>query len=254
MLNLLRPFIALLLFLNPAPRLLQAQQNDISFLTADTSQQPKKKSVTIEPLKPPRARSFILPAALLTYGFVAIGNESLQRVDEDLYHNIQKNNPGFHSTLDDYLQYAPGAAVYILNATGVKGRHNFRDRTFIYLLSNVFTLAFTRSVKNITKVPRPDTGAPNSFPSGHTTFAFSSAYFLHQEYKHRSHWYGVAGYSVATATGLLRMLNNRHWFKDVVAGAGFGILSGQLAYLLYPKIKKWLFKEKAPGTATVLAF
>jgi membrane-associated phospholipid phosphatase len=253
LLKVLRPF-ALLLFLCTIFISLTAQERDTRFMLPDTALPLQKKFTGLSPMKQPRARAFILPAALITYGFVAIGNEGLQRVDEDLYSNIQKNNPGFRSRLDDYLQYTPGAAVYILNAAGVKGRHNFRDRTFIYLLSNAFTLAFVRPVKNITKVPRPDTGSPNSFPSGHTTFAFAGAYFLHQEYKHRSNWYGVAGYSMATATGLLRMLNERHWFKDVVAGAGFGILSGQLAYLLYPKIKNWLFKDKTAGMKTALAY
>ncbi len=32
------------------------------------------------------------------------------------------------------------------------------------------------------------------------------------------------------------MLNDKHWLGDVVAGAGFGILSTELAYWLFPKI------------------
>ena len=33
-------------------------------------------------------------------------------------------------------------------------------------------------------------------------------------------------------------MNNRHWFSDVVAGAGFGILSAELGYMLLPVINK----------------
>ncbi|MDR3267846.1 MAG: hypothetical protein LBT83_02115, partial [Tannerella sp.] len=39
---------------------------------------------------------------------------------------------------------------------------------------------------------------------------------------------------VATATGVLRVLNERHWVSDVVTGAGIGILSVEAAYLMLP--------------------
>jgi hypothetical protein len=34
-----------------------------------------------------------------------------------------------------------------------------------------------------------------------------------------------------------RLYNNRHWVADVVAGAGFGILSVELSYLIYFPIR-----------------
>ncbi|MGY0038526.1 hypothetical protein [Pedobacter sp. NJ-S-72] len=34
------------------------------------------------------------------------------------------------------------------------------------------------------------------------------------------------------------MYNNKHWLSDVVAGAGVGIASTKLAYLIYPNLKK----------------
>jgi membrane-associated phospholipid phosphatase len=97
-------------------------------------------------------------------------------------------------------------------------------------------------------VLRPDGSAYNSFPSGHTATAFANAEFMRMEYKDVSPWYGIAGYAVATGTGLLRMYNNKHWFNDVVAGAGFGIAGTRLAYWLYPKIQHSLFHGKSTGT------
>lgn len=48
-----------------------------------------------------------------------------------------------------------------------------------------------------------------------------------------------------------RMLNDKHWFGDVVGGAGFGILSTELAYWLYPKINN-LLGGKSKNSATMV--
>jgi len=45
---------------------------------------------------------------------------------------------------------------------------------------------------------------------------------------------------MATATGLMRMANNKHWLSDVLTGAGIGILSTELGYYLADLI----FKER----------
>lgn len=70
---------------------------------------------------------------------------------------------------------------------------------------------------------------------------FVGASILHKEYGlTRSPWYSVAGYGVATATGIMRILNNRHWISDVMSGAGIGIMSTELGYA----IGDVLFKNK----------
>jgi membrane-associated phospholipid phosphatase len=80
------------------------------------------------------------------------------------------------------------------------------------------------------------------------------AEFLYQEYKDVSPWYGIAGYVVATGTGLFRMYNNRHWFSDVVAGAGFGILSTKVAYWIYPWMKEKFLKTKRKYSGMAMPF
>ncbi|MBC7446934.1 MAG: phosphatase PAP2 family protein [Hymenobacteraceae bacterium] len=87
------------------------------------------------------------------------------------------------------------------------------------------------AVKSLTHVTRPDGSTPNSFPSGHTAQAFLAASIVHTELRDKSQWYGIGAYTLATSVGVLRMVNDRHWESDVVAGAGFGILSAHLAYL-----------------------
>ena len=219
---------------------LYAQQKD-SLVSLEKKAEVNDLRLTPKPVL--RARSLYLPLTLITYGFVSRSSGELKEFDTQIKDEIRKNS-SFHTRIDDYLQYTPGLAVYGLNAVGIKGQHNFRDRTLIYLLSNVISGITVSSLKSITKELRPDGSAITSFPSGHTATAFTGAEFLRQEYKNVSPWYGIAGYTVATATGILRMYNNKHWLRDVVAGAGVGILSTEVAYWLAPKIAKILFRKK----------
>jgi hypothetical protein len=139
--------------------------------------------------------------------------------------------PHFKTHLDDYIQYAPIAAVYGLNALGVRGEHDIRTQTKLLIKSELIMLAMVCPLKKLTAVERPDTGAENSFPSGHTAQAFVAATFLHKEYGQDHPAYSVLAYATATGVGALRILNNRHWISDVLAGAGIGILATNLAYL-----------------------
>jgi membrane-associated phospholipid phosphatase len=120
---------------------------------------------------------------------------------------------------------------------GVKGKNNMLDATLMYATSSAIAYALVFPLKSWTGVTRPDSSAPNSFPSGHTAQAFVSAEFLRQEYKGKFPWITAGGYVCAVATGYLRMYNNRHWFSDVMAGAGIGIMSTRLSYYFYPKLK-----------------
>jgi membrane-associated phospholipid phosphatase len=42
----------------------------------------------------------------------------------------------------------------------------------------------------------------------------------------------------------VRVYNDKHWFSDVAAGAGIGILSAKMAYWLHPLIKNVIFKNR----------
>ncbi len=188
--------------------------------------------------------SFVAPAVLIGYGLISLHSNGLHMLDANTKYEIQEDHPAYASKLDNYLQYTPALAVYGLNAAGLKGKNNLRDRTIIYSISTIISSATVFSLKKITKIERPDGSGNNSFPSGHTATAFAAAEFLRQEYSDQSPWYGIAGYGAAAATAIMRLYNNRHWVSDVVAGAGFGILSTKLAYMAYPAIKRKFFKNK----------
>lgn len=176
---------------------------------------------------------FIIPTALISYGLLTQKVDWLKKLDVSSHNKV-----GEHFTerihLDDYLQFAPAVAVYGLDLMGVKAKHNFRDRTFVMAMSHLLMATSVYSMKRITGVERPNGSNFRSFPSGHTATAFTGAHILFKEYKDTSPWIAVAGYAAATATGGMRVYNQMHWVSDVVAGAGIGILSVELSYLLLP--------------------
>ena len=183
-------------------------------------------------------KKLVLPAGMLVYGFISLNNEGLQEANKEVQEEIIEHNSTFHTTIDNYLQFAPAASVYILNASGVKGKHNFRDRTILLAMSTAIMAGSVFALKKITGQQRPDGSAYNSFPSGHTATAFSGAEFMQLEYKEYSPFLRYSGYAMAAGTGVLRMYNNRHWLSDVIAGAGVGILSTRASYWLFEKMKK----------------
>jgi hypothetical protein len=218
----------------------------------------KKDTVFSEPGNKPFKlgyKQLIIPATLIGYGIVGLESHQLLYYNKEIREEV-KESIDEKLTIDDFSQYTPAASVYALNAFGIKGKNNFRDRTIVLGTSYLILSASVLGLKSISKIQRPDFSSDNSFPSGHTATAFAGAEFLWQEYKDKSVWYGIAGYTVATGTGLFRIYNNRHWLTDVAAGAGIGILSTKIAYWLYPSINEKVFRSKEKkGTAiTVIPF
>lgn len=185
----------------------------------------------------------IIPITLIGVGIIGLESDWLKYQNREMRDELQENIDR-RLTMDDFTQYAPMAAVYGLNLFGVKGKHDFVDRTIILSTAYALMGITVNSLKTITKVERPDGSSLNSFPSGHTATAFMGAEFLRREYWDVSPWIGVAGYAVAAGTGFFRMYNNRHWLTDVAAGAGIGILSVQAAYWLHPMISETFFHKR----------
>ncbi|MEJ1241847.1 phosphatase PAP2 family protein [Chryseolinea sp. T2] len=191
------------------------------------------------------SRAIVPPLLLVSAGLYATtDNEWLNKYE--VKEERDERMPHFRCHVDDYLQYAPIVAVYGLNLAGVKGRNDFVNRTVLLLKSEILVGVLTYSLKQITAVPRPDTGKPTSMPSGHTAQAFAAATFMAKEYGHRSIWYSIGAYTAATSVGVMRVLNNRHWASDILVGAGVGIFSTNMAYLTHRY--KWGNRDKPHGT------
>lgn len=187
--------------------------------------------------------------------FTAAGLSILDDDSDDNYEVQQERNryiPNFRYRVDDYVQHAPIIVVYGLNWLGVEGKNDFANRTAILIKSEMMVGMLTFSLKRLTAVPRPDTKEQTSFPSGHTAQAFATATFMAKEYGHKSIWYSIGAYTMATGVGAMRVMNNRHWVSDVLVGAGIGILSTNLVYLTHQY--RWGKKNKSSHTSIMPSY
>ena len=175
---------------------------------------------------------------LIGYGIATMGDHEYPLSSGEIQEWRQSKFPTFKTDIDNYMPSASLVLMFGLDAAGVKSKNNWVNQAIIFGLSNALNGLATKKVKYITGIERPDHQDKLSFPSAHTSSAFVAAEMLHQEFKDQSIWISIAGYSLAGAVGALRVMNNRHWMSDVVAGAGFGILSVRLTYLVYPYFQR----------------
>lgn len=213
----------------------QAQESDSLHIKLKTEHQQSN---------PQKIKAYIIPSIFITYGLISLGDNPIRNLDLSTKSELTEDHPKFAAHVDDYMEFAPLLAMYGLDIAGIKGKNSVGDQTAMVLITTGITTTIVSTLKAQTHRLRPDGSSYNSFPSGHTATAFAAAELLNQEFKGRLPWIGYAGYTVASATGILRMYNNKHWVSDVVAGAGFGILSTKLTYLLYPQLKKLIGGNK----------
>lgn len=184
-----------------------------------------------------KAGEVIMPLSLIgagTLGFI----EPVKNSRYEVRDYLDEWRGDHRVVVDDYLQYVPLASVYGLSLLGADARHNYVDRT-LELATSYLTLGImVNAIKYTVREPRPDGSANNSFPSGHTATTFMGAELVRIEYGDDSPWYSVGAYTMAITVGVLRVYNNRHWFTDVFAGAGVGILSARIGYWLLPYTRK----------------
>lgn len=207
----------------------------------DTVKQQLKAPIVQVPVK---LKALILPGAFFAYGALSLNVGELKLINQRIRNTVWTGKNYSGRPPEDYLLLAPAAAVYVLNWAGVPGQNNLIDRSIMYGMSNLIANGIGFGVKQFGLEWRPDSSDRHSFPSGHTAEAFVSAEFARLEYRRISPWPGIAGYATAVTTAYLRMRHNKHWFGDVVAGAGVGIASTRFAYYLYPLIKHVLFGSK----------
>ena len=188
-----------------------------------------------------KAGDVVMPLTLIgagTLGFV----EPLKNARYEVRDYLNEWRGDHRVTVDDYLQYVPLASIYGLSLLGAEAKHGYIDRTLEFATAYIALGAIVNSIKYTVREPRPDGSANNSFPSGHTATTFMGAELVRIEYGEDSPWYSVGAYTAAITVGALRVYNNRHWFTDIFAGAGVGILSARIGYWMLPYTRRLMHK------------
>ena len=195
-----------------------------------------------------RAEQLVVPVSLVGLGVLGIGeNAPMRGINLAIKDGLYEASKGVKLRFDDYVQYVPVAFYLTLDFMGLKAKHSFGERLAVGVVTYISVTALSQSIKYIVREPRPDTGTRNSFPSGHTMTAFAGAELVRSEYG----WgVGMGAYALAATVGFMRMYNGRHWFNDVLAGAGFGILSARVGYWMLP-LSRHIFKIPRKGQAMV---
>ncbi|MCX5792142.1 MAG: phosphatase PAP2 family protein [Elusimicrobia bacterium] len=180
-----------------------------------------------------------LAAGIAVTGVIIYSLDS--RIIQVAQHNIRS------ATLDDIAKNAEKMGDGLYDAVllaGVAGAgYAFKDdklKDTAYLAAESFAAANTvgLALKYSIGRARPYTGHGRktfrpfsfknsyaSFPSGHTTSAFSIASVFAARYD--STLLGILVYSAASSTALQRIYSDKHWPTDVFAGAVIGTVTGR---------------------------
>ncbi|MCS3799411.1 phosphatase PAP2 family protein [Niastella sp. OAS944] len=172
---------------------------------------------------------------------------------------MESRNPGATRVMQgisDNTQLISVLVPATVAAVGLIDNNRTTLQKSLYLAESALASTFiTYGLKYSVKRTRPyitnpalnakGSGRDPSFPSGHTSVAFSTATSLYLAYPK---WYvAVPAFAYAASVGYSRMYLGVHYPTDVLAGAVIGAGS---AWLMY-KANKWLFKKHS---STVPAF
>ena len=177
----------------------------------------------------------ILPATFILTAILLTNTTSEKNLQKDVRDKVGND---YHNGIDDYIQYAPYAEIYLGDLVGIKAKNHWFDQTKNIAITGIVTTLIVHSLKIGVGKDRPDDSNNNSFPSGHTANSFAGATILFQEFKDSSPILAYSGFVFATSTSGLRIMNNKHWISDVFAGAGIGILVANMVYYFEP-LKNW---------------
>lgn len=210
----------------------------ISLITTGSAQRMGKDSSINYLTNTPKISSLILPVSLISLGAFSIHNTTF--INRFGIKNWQTQHfKTFNTDADDILQHTPLAAGLVL---AVFDKSN---KKWLFLkravLTEVITNIAVQTIKSQSHILRPNNSDYLSFPSGHTTEAFAGATLFCDHYAKGKPWLQILTYSTASTVGILRILKNRHWANDVIAGAGLGILS--------VKLSEFVFREKSTRDA-----
>ena len=203
-----------------------------------------------------RPRSLFTARDGLLTGALVMSAAALIPADGNIAREFQRQGPQSSSSLRgaaDGIEMigSPGAIIFggSLYAAGlVTRKRTVADLGWHTLEALAISGQVTTALKGLFGRTRPyaaggdasdfdwgggfSTSERRSFPSGHTSMAFTFASVVAEETSQR--WPGAnrfvapIAYAAATGVGLARMYNDKHWASDVALGAAIGTLAGRL--------------------------
>lgn len=176
----------------------------------------------------------IVPLALTTAS-LSINHYPLK---QKIQNKIRAPFNGYSTHIDDYIQYAPIVVMYGIDVFKLKAEHHIWNQTKFLFMSEALTGLVVFGLKYGLGIQRPDSSSFTSYPSGHTAQSFVTAQVLFNEFKTTQKVLAYSGYLFSTSTGILRIVNNKHWLPDVLLGAGIGIVMTNIIYHFEP-LKNW---------------
>ncbi|MFT7334720.1 MAG: membrane-associated phospholipid phosphatase [Porticoccaceae bacterium] len=206
-----------------------------------------QKNDTLPSNKKLSYKRLIIPTALATAGSFLLNSELNRNLQEKSQTFFGAN---FQSGADDVFPLIPIVQIYTGRYLGFQPKNNVLHQSIDIATANTLTMAIITATKHLVKEERPDQSDNLSFPSGHTAIAFTNAALLFREYKESSFWYASSGFLFATATGIFRVANNRHYSSDVLTGAGIGLASGILVSYYNP-FQSLRFSKNSQTTAFI---
>jgi len=172
----------------------------------------------------------IVASTLILTSYVLYKSDLEKKLTANIRNKVGND---FEFPIDNYIQYAPIAEIYIANIFKVKSLNNWKQQTTNLMFANALNGIITISLKHLINKTRPN-NAQFSYPSGHTSLSFTNATAVFYEYRNNSKVLAYSGFMFSSTTGAFRIINNKHWISDVLAGTGIGIISTSLVYYIKP--------------------
>lgn len=201
---------------------------------------------------------------LIVFFFCFQGEVFAQNADIELLHKINSNQSefwrGYSRVVSNTVTYVSVGSTLTVAVVGLIENDKDLLKDALYLGVNFgANTAFTYGLKRTVRRQRPVKSWPDrivsyedvgylSFPSGHTSEAFTTATALSLKFPK---WYIIApSYLWAGSVGYSRMNLGVHYPTDVAAGA---LLGAGTAFLTF-KVNEWLQKKAERKTPPALVY
>jgi membrane-associated phospholipid phosphatase len=156
-------------------------------------------------------------------GGMAAGSASF--LDAHVRNSVANPDSGFGKSLETAGGWPSSVLVVGLFTAGrLSHEPGFRAMSYDLLDATIINFGYTELLKVTVRRERPDRSNNQSFPSGHSSNAFALATVAERHYGWKV---GVPAYALAAAIGYARVVRDKHYLSDSVAGAALGYIVGR---------------------------